>query len=106
MELAKFQILSPGGHGALLSNVANSMLFPCSDQVPDVVCLQLQVCNSNCVMLLAWTVQLSSRRCHASSITAAPVLQWAVRVLDNEELARQADASLRSGTGRTTKLTK
>jgi len=33
-------------------------------------------------------------------------LQWAVRVLDNEELARQADASLRSGTGRTTKLTK
>ncbi|DBA75527.1 hypothetical protein WJX79_003649 [Trebouxia sp. C0005] len=30
----------------------------------------------------------------------------AVRVLDNEELARQADASLRSGTGRTTKLIK
>ena len=52
MELAKLQILSPGGHGALLSNVANSMLFSCSDQVPDVVCPQLQVCNSKCIMLL------------------------------------------------------
>ncbi|DBB03818.1 TPA: hypothetical protein ACH3X3_011120 [Trebouxia sp. C0006] len=31
---------------------------------------------------------------------------WAVRVLDNEELARQADASLRSGNGHTTKLIK
>lgn len=38
MELAKLQILSPGGHGALLSNIAHSMPFPCSDQVADVVC--------------------------------------------------------------------
>ena len=49
---------------------------------------------------------MSSRRCQATYIAVVPVLQWAVRVLDNEELARQADASLRSGNGRSTKLIK
>ncbi len=29
MELAKLQILSSGGHGALLSTIANSMLLLC-----------------------------------------------------------------------------
>ena len=51
--------------------------------------------------------------CHLHSIWAVTValdcacsLQWAVRVLDNEELARQADVPLQVGTGRITKLSK
>ena len=34
------------------------------------------------------------------------LMQWAVRVLDNEELARQPDVPLRSGTVRAVKVAK
>ena len=34
------------------------------------------------------------------------LLQWAMRVLDNEELATQGEAALKASTGRLTKLAK
>lgn len=46
--------------------------------------------------------------CHGSAlhVSHALLLQWAMRLLDNEELAQQVEASLKPGTGRITKVSK